>query len=134
MSTSNEAAQAAATRLAAAMGVTDMNVAEIARMLELKYILWPMFQVSVVFLILAWFAVSLRVYARAVVLKSVFGWDDWLMVVTLIVFSTCCACLIAIEQIEMSHAASQALENGLAYQLPLMNRIYHVSSSQHECE
>lgn len=39
--------------------------------------------VAVTFTILSWIAVSLRVYVRGVLIKS-FGWDDWLMLATLV--------------------------------------------------
>ena len=76
-------AAAAAAKMAAQLGVTDMNVTEISNMLTLEHVLYPMFQVSVAFLVLTWIAVSLRIYARAVVIKS-FGWDDYLMLLTLV--------------------------------------------------
>jgi len=85
-----------------------------------------MFQVSVAFLVLAWFAVSMRVYARAVVLRS-FHWDDFFILLALCVFTACCSCLIAIENIEKSDAASTALLNGLEAQLGLIDTIFGVS-------
>ncbi|KEQ93701.1 hypothetical protein AUEXF2481DRAFT_30790 [Aureobasidium subglaciale EXF-2481] len=109
--------------MAASLGVTDMDVAEISRMLELRHTLLPMFQVSVAFLILTWTAVSLRVYVRASILRS-FHWDDWLILLTLCVFSACCACLIAIEDIERSSTASEALSNGFAAQFDLVDKIF----------
>lgn len=39
--------------------------------------------VATVFFILTWLTVSLRVYTRAVMLKT-WGWDDWMMVITLV--------------------------------------------------
>lgn len=39
--------------------------------------------VAVALTILSWIVVSLRVYVRGVVIKS-FGWDDWLMLATLV--------------------------------------------------
>lgn len=129
MSSSSSAADAdaaAAAKMAAHLGLTDMNASEISEMLQLKQVLFPMFQVCIAFLVLAWFSVSLRVYARAVVLKS-FGADDWLMLLTLAVFTTCCATLIAIEGIERSDAASEAVAQGLIAQLPMMQQIFRVS-------
>lgn len=118
--------EAIAAKMAASLGVTDMDVAEISRMLELKHTLLPMFQVSVAFLVLAWFAVSLRVYVRASILRS-FHWDDWLILLTLCVFTACCACLIAIEDIERSSAASKALTKGFLAQYDLIDKIFGVS-------
>ncbi|THV97073.1 hypothetical protein D6C77_04301 [Aureobasidium pullulans] len=115
--------EAIAAKMAASLGVTDMDVAEISRMLELKHTLLPMFQVSVAFLVLAWFAVSLRVYVRASILRS-FHWDDWLILLTLCVFTACCACLIAIEDIERSSAASKALTKGFLAQYDLIDKIF----------
>lgn len=112
--------------VAASLGVTDIDVAEISRMLELKHTLLPMFQVSVAFLVLAWIAVSLRVYVRASILRS-FHWDDWLILLTLCVFTACCSCLIAIENIERSGTASAALNNGLKAQFGLIDNIFRVS-------
>ncbi|KAH0367354.1 hypothetical protein KCU65_g4678, partial [Aureobasidium melanogenum] len=109
--------------MAASLGVSDMDVAEISRMLTLKHTLLPMFQVSVAFLVLAWIAVSLRVYVRASVLRS-FHWDDWLILLTLCVFTACCSCLIAIENIERSGAARTALANGLEAQFWLIDKIF----------
>ncbi|KAI5268706.1 hypothetical protein E4T47_07625 [Aureobasidium subglaciale] len=109
--------------MAASLGVTDMDVDEISRMLELRHTLLPMFQVSVAFLILTWTAVSLRVYVRASILRS-FHRDDWLILLTLCVFSACCACLIAIEDIERSSTASEALSNGFAAQFGLIDKIF----------
>lgn len=112
--------------MAASLGVNDMDIAEISRMLTLKHTLLPMFQVSVAFLVLAWIAVSLRVYVRASVLRS-FHWDDWLILLTLCVFTACCSCLIAIENIERSGAARTALANGLEAQVGLIDKIFGVS-------
>ncbi|KAG9691777.1 hypothetical protein KCU95_g4659, partial [Aureobasidium melanogenum] len=109
--------------MAASLGVSDMDVAEIPRMLTLKHTLLPMFQVSVAFLVLAWIAVSLRVYVRASVLRS-FHCDDWLILLTLCVFTACCSCLIAIENIERSGAARTALANGLEAQVGLIDKIF----------
>ncbi|KAG9902606.1 hypothetical protein KCU94_g7278, partial [Aureobasidium melanogenum] len=109
--------------MATSLGVTDMDIAEISRMLTLKHTLLPMFQVSVAFLVLAWIAVSLRVYVRASVLRS-FHWDDWLILLTLCVFTACCSCLIAIENIERSGAARTALANGLEAQFGLIDKIF----------
>ncbi|KAG9671105.1 hypothetical protein KCU99_g8323, partial [Aureobasidium melanogenum] len=109
--------------MATSLGVTDMDIAEISRMLTLKHTLLPMFQVSVAFLVLAWIAVSLRVYVRAWVLRS-FHWDDWLILLTLCVFTACCSCLIAIEDIERSGTARTALANGLEAQFGLIDKIF----------
>ncbi|KAG9658321.1 hypothetical protein KCU95_g643, partial [Aureobasidium melanogenum] len=109
--------------MATSLGVTDMDIAEISRMLTLKHTLLPMFQVSVAFLVLAWIAVSLRVYVRASVLRS-FHWDDWLILLTLCVFTACCSCLIAIENIERSGAARTALADGLEAQFGLIDKIF----------
>ncbi|KAG9706538.1 hypothetical protein KCU86_g5609, partial [Aureobasidium melanogenum] len=109
--------------MATSLGVTDMDIAEISRMLTLKHTLLPMFQVSVAFLVLAWIAVSLRVYVRASVLRS-FHWDDWLILLTLCVFTACCSCLIAIENIERSGTARKALANGLEAQFGLIDKIF----------
>ncbi|KAG9568018.1 hypothetical protein KCU79_g2631, partial [Aureobasidium melanogenum] len=109
--------------MATSLGVTDMDIAEISRMLTLKHTLLPMFQVSVAFLVLAWIAVSLRVYVRAWVLRS-FHWDDWLILLTLCVFTACCSCLIAIEDIERSDTARTALANGLEAQFGLIDKIF----------
>lgn len=111
--------------MAASLGVTEMDVAEVSRMLALKHTLLPMFQVSIAFLVLAWVAVSLRVYVRASVLRS-FHWDDWLILLTLCVFSACCACLIAIEHIELSGTASTALVNGFKAQFGVIDTIFGV--------
>lgn len=123
----SESSEAIAAKIAASLGVTEMDVADISRMLALKHTLLPMFQVSVAFLVLAWFAVSMRVYARAVVLRS-FHWDDFFILLALCVFTACCSCLIAIENIERSDAASTALLNGLEAQLGLIDTIFGVSS------
>ncbi|KAH0143812.1 hypothetical protein KCU67_g13387, partial [Aureobasidium melanogenum] len=109
--------------MATSLGVTDMDIAEISRMLTLRHTLLPMFQVSVAFLVLAWIAVSLRVYVRAWVLRS-FHWDDWLILLTLCVFTACCSCLIAIEDIERSGTARTALANGLEAQFGLIDKIF----------
>jgi ABC-type bacteriocin/lantibiotic exporter with double-glycine peptidase domain len=111
--------EATAAQMASSLGFTEMDVADISRMLELKHSLLPVFQVSVAFLVLAWFAVSLRVYAL--------HWDDWLMLLTLCVFSACCSCLIAIETIERSDAARRALLNGLKAQFGLIDTLFGVS-------
>jgi hypothetical protein len=118
--------EAIAAQMASSLGFTEMDVADISRMLELKHSLLPVFQVSVAFLVLAWFAVSLRVYARAFVLRSL-HWDDWLMLLTLCVFTACCSCLIAIESIERSDAARRALSNGLKAQFGLIDTLFGVS-------
>ncbi|KAI5196177.1 hypothetical protein E4T42_07052 [Aureobasidium subglaciale] len=102
--------EAIAARMAASLGVTDMDV-------------------SVAFLILTWTAVSLRVYVRASILRS-FHWDDWLILLTLCVFSACCACLIAIEDIERSSTASEALSNGFAAQFDLVDKIFGVGTDE----
>ncbi|CAD0106103.1 unnamed protein product [Aureobasidium uvarum] len=115
--------EANASKIAASLGVTNMDVAEISRMLELEHTLLPMFQVSVAFLVLAWIAVTLRVYVRAFLLRS-FHWDDWLILLTLCVFTSCCMCLIAIENIEKSDAASTALTQGLKAQFGLIDTIF----------
>lgn len=112
--------------VAASLGVAGIDVAEISRMLELKHTLLPMFQVSVAFLVLAWIAVGLRVYVRASVLRS-FHWDDWLILLALCVFTACCSCLIAIENIERSGPASAALANGFKAQFGLVDNIFGVS-------
>ncbi|OCK74960.1 hypothetical protein K432DRAFT_309581 [Lepidopterella palustris CBS 459.81] len=49
--------------------------------------------VAIFFLILSWVTVSLRVYVRAGMLKS-FGLDDWIMVLTLLLFTVYLACQI----------------------------------------
>jgi drug/metabolite transporter (DMT)-like permease len=118
--------EAIAAKMASSLGVTEIDVADISRMLELRHTLLPMFQVSVAFLVLAWFAVSLRVYARAFIMRS-FHWDDWLILLTLCVFTACCSCLIAIENIERSDAARTALLNGLKAQFGLIDTIFGVS-------
>jgi hypothetical protein len=118
--------EAIAAQMASSLGFAEMDVADISRMLELKHSLLPVFQVSVAFLVLAWFAVSLRVYARAFVLRSL-HWDDWLMLLTLCVFTACCSCLIAIESIERSDAARKALSNGLKAQFGLIDTLFGVS-------
>ncbi|KAI4852568.1 hypothetical protein E4T44_01404 [Aureobasidium sp. EXF-8845] len=115
--------EAIAAQMTSSLGFTDMDVADVSRMLELKHSLLPVFQVSVAFLVLAWFAVSLRVCARAFVLRSL-HWDDWLMLLTLCVFTACCSCLIAIESIERSNTARRALLNGLKAQFGLIDTIF----------
>jgi hypothetical protein len=49
--------------------------------------------VAVVFFILSWVSVALRIYVRAFMLKS-FGHDDWIMLLTLVnavASQACCA-------------------------------------------
>ena len=46
-----------------------------------------LFWVSGTALALAWIAVSLRVYVRAVLIRA-FGWDDWLMLITLVILAS----------------------------------------------
>lgn len=126
MSMSNDAAQAAAAKLATSLGVTATDIAQVSKMLDLSHQLMPIFQVAVAFFVLTWFAVSLRIYARAVVIKS-FGWDDWLMVLTLGVFSAACACLIAIESIEWAPSTKEAVAEGFLAEFAVMQKIFRVS-------
>lgn len=47
--------------------------------------------VNILFLVLSWVTISLRVYVRAGMLKS-FGMDDWAMVVTVLLFTVFLSC------------------------------------------
>lgn len=47
--------------------------------------------VNILFFVLSWVAISLRVYVRAGMLKS-FGMDDWAMVVTVLLFTAFLSC------------------------------------------
>jgi hypothetical protein len=84
-----------------------------------------MLVVSVVFLVLAWVSFALRVYVRAKMIRS-FGKDDWMMLLTLGLFTTSCGLLIAIERLETGGAPQRALKEGPFEQLALLNEIIKV--------
>ncbi|TIA04513.1 hypothetical protein D6C83_08850, partial [Aureobasidium pullulans] len=78
--------------------------------------------VATVFLILTWISFALRVYVRAIMIRS-FGKDDWTMLLTLCLFTTCCGLLISIERLEQSDRPRRVLEEGPLAQLDLLNHI-----------
>lgn len=49
--------------------------------------------VALIFLCLSWVTVGLRVWVRAGMLRS-FGWDDWTMVLTQLLFTAYLTCQI----------------------------------------
>jgi len=81
--------------------------------------------VATVFLILTWISFALRVYVRAIMIRS-FGKDDWTMLLTLCLFTTCCGLLISIERLEQSDRPRRVLEEGPLAQLDLLNHIMKV--------
>lgn len=48
-----------------------------------------MIAISVAFLAISWTSVTLRVFVRAFMIRA-FGWDDWVMLVTLVSLATVC--------------------------------------------
>ncbi|KEQ68980.1 hypothetical protein M436DRAFT_76522 [Aureobasidium namibiae CBS 147.97] len=76
--------------------------------------------VAVVFLIFSWTSFALRVYVRAILLRS-FGWDDWTMLLTICLSTTCCSLLMCIERIENGDGPQRALEEGIRAQIDLLN-------------
>jgi hypothetical protein len=81
--------------------------------------------VAVVFLIICWTSFALRVYVRAILIRS-FGWDDWSMLLTICLSTTCCSLLICIERIEQSERPQRALEEGIRSELELLNNLMKV--------
>lgn len=81
--------------------------------------------VAVVFLILSWISFALRVYVRAILLRS-FGWDDWLMLLTICLSTTCCSLLMCIERIENGDRPQRALQEGIRAQIDLLNYLMKV--------
>lgn len=81
-----------------------------------------MLVVSVVFLVLTWVAFALRVYVRGFMIRS-FGKDDWTMLLTLGLFTSCCALLISVEQFEQGDRPRRAIEEGPIAELELLNHI-----------
>jgi len=81
--------------------------------------------VAVVFLILSWTSFALRVYVRAILLRS-FGWDDWTMLLTICLSTTCCSLLMCIERIENGERPQRALEEGIRAQIDLLNYLMKV--------
>ena len=81
--------------------------------------------VAVVFLILSWISFALRVYVRAILLRS-FGWDDWTMLLTICLSTTCCSLLMCIERIENGDRPQRALEEGIRAQIDLLNYLMKV--------
>ncbi|KAG9963405.1 hypothetical protein KCU61_g3758, partial [Aureobasidium melanogenum] len=79
-----------------------------------------MLVIGVFFLVVSWISFALRVYVRAFLIRS-FGKDDWMMLITVCLFTICCSLLIAIEQIEQSGRPQRALEEGIHSQLELLN-------------
>ncbi|CAD0108915.1 unnamed protein product [Aureobasidium uvarum] len=79
-----------------------------------------MLVVAVVFLVISWTSFALRVYVRAIMIRS-FGKDDWMMLLTICISTTCCGLLISIERIEHGSRPQQALEEGIHAQLDLLN-------------
>lgn len=84
--------------------------------------------VAVVFLILSWISFALRVYVRAILIRS-FGWDDWLMLLTICLSTTCCSLLMCIERIENGDRPQRALEEGIRAQIDLLNYLMKVCHS-----
>ncbi|KAI4847724.1 hypothetical protein E4T44_04354 [Aureobasidium sp. EXF-8845] len=76
--------------------------------------------VAVTFLVISWISFTLRVYVRAILIRS-WGWDDSMMTLTICLSTTCCGLLICIEQIEQSERPQRALEQGIRAQLDLLN-------------
>ncbi|KAI4721007.1 hypothetical protein E4T48_02714 [Aureobasidium sp. EXF-10727] len=79
-----------------------------------------MLVVAVVFLVITWTSFALRVYVRAIMIRS-FGKDDWMMLLTICLSTTCCGLLISIERIEHGSRPQKALEEGIHAQLELLN-------------
>ncbi|KAG9645928.1 hypothetical protein KCU64_g10726, partial [Aureobasidium melanogenum] len=79
-----------------------------------------MLVMGVFFLVVSWISFALRVYVRGFLIRS-FGKDDWMMLITVCLFTICCSLLIAIEQIEQSSRPQRALEGGIHSQLDLLN-------------
>lgn len=86
--------------------------------------------VAVVFLILTWISFALRVYVRAILLRS-FGWDDWIMLLTICLSTTCCSLLMCIERIENGDRPQRALEEGIRAQIELLNYLMKVCCTCH---
>jgi hypothetical protein len=86
--------------------------------------------VAVVFLVISWISFSLRVYVRVILIHS-WGWDDWMILLTILLSTTCCSLLICIEQIEQSERPQRALEKGIQAQLDLLNYLMKVCYSRH---
>jgi len=53
-----------------------------------------LFTVTIAFLVLAWVAVCLRCFTRLKIIKA-FGLDDYLMIISLLVFTVFCSCQLA---------------------------------------
>jgi hypothetical protein len=81
--------------------------------------------VAVVFLVISWISFSLRIYVRVVLIHS-WGWDDWMILLTILLSTTCCSLLICIEQIEQSERPQRALEEGIRAQIDLLNYLMKV--------
>lgn len=84
-----------------------------------------MLVMGVFFLIVSWISFALRVYVRALLIRS-FGKDDWMMLITVCLFTICCSLLIAIEHIEQTSRPQRVLEEGIHAQLDLLNDLMKV--------
>lgn len=84
-----------------------------------------MLVIGVFFLVVTWISFALRVYVRAILIRS-FGKDDWMMLVTVCLSTICCGLLIEIERIEQSSRPQRALEEGIHSQLKLLNDLMKV--------
>jgi hypothetical protein len=89
-----------------------------------------MLVVAVVFVVISWISFTLRVYVRAILIQS-WGWDDWMILLTILLSTTCCGLLICIEQIEQSQRPQRALEEGIQVQLDLLNYLMKVRCAYH---
>jgi hypothetical protein len=84
-----------------------------------------MLVVAATFLIISWISFTLRVYVRTIVIRS-WGWDDWTMLLTICLSTTCCSLLICIERIEQSERPQRVLDEGIQAQIELLNYLMTV--------
>ncbi|KAL1305796.1 hypothetical protein AAFC00_003960 [Neodothiora populina] len=81
--------------------------------------------VAATFVALSWVSVSLRVYVRAFMIHA-FGPDDWIMLLTLGLYTGLCGCYIATALIEGSEETREAVKLGIMAELPIMARLLRI--------
>ncbi|KAL1305799.1 hypothetical protein AAFC00_003962 [Neodothiora populina] len=87
----------------------------------------PMAISASVFLIASWIVVALRIYVRAYMIRS-FGWDDWLMVVTQLLFTIMCALILVICSTEINYGITGEAATVIATSMVTIFGIYIITT------
>ncbi|KAF1352004.1 hypothetical protein BDV97DRAFT_137031 [Delphinella strobiligena] len=68
----------------------------------------PMITVAAVFLFVSWISVSLRIYVRGFIIRSL-GWDDWMCLLTQVLFTVMCILVFLVGSDELSFEPTHVL-------------------------